>query len=108
MRWRLVLLIVCGLLLAACGGTTPAASPAGETGPIASDSKLLDRAGRVPPPDGALAPDFQFSMADGTTRKLSDFRGKKVLLNFWATWCYPCRTEMPDLQRAAQTAGSSV
>lgn len=48
---------------------------------------------------GQIAPDFQLSTLDGETVKLSDYRGKKVMLNFWATWCPPCRAEMPDLQK---------
>jgi peroxiredoxin len=49
---------------------------------------------------GAPAPDFTLTQLDGKTVKLSDLRGKKVLLNFWATWCVPCKTEMPDLMAA--------
>jgi thiol-disulfide isomerase/thioredoxin len=45
---------------------------------------------------GAPAPDFQLkSLADGKLVKLSDYKGKAVLLNFWATWCEPCKVEMP-------------
>lgn len=48
---------------------------------------------------GDLAPDFELETLDGDTVRLSDFRGKRVMLNFWATWCPPCRAEMPDMQR---------
>src|SRR3954470_17241648 len=47
-------------------------------------------------------PDLTFEDADGKPKKLSDWRGKTVLLNLWATWCVPCRKEMPALD-ALQT-----
>ncbi len=43
------------------------------------------------------APDFTLTAIDGVTVRLSDLRGKVVLLNFWATWCPPCEAELPDL-----------
>lgn len=51
---------------------------------------------------GKAAPDFELVDLNGKTVKLSDYRGKAVLLNFWATWCEPCKVEMPwfaDLQQ---------
>lgn len=51
---------------------------------------------------GVQAPDFELTSLDGKRVKLSDYRGKAVLLNFWATWCSPCKVEMPwfvDLQK---------
>src|SRR5690625_2621225 len=48
---------------------------------------------------GNIAPDFELETSDGETVKLSDFRGKRVMVNFWATWCPPCRAEMPDIQK---------
>ena len=44
-------------------------------------------------------PELSFSGADGKTVKLTDFRGRDLLLNLWATWCVPCRQEMPSLDR---------
>ncbi|KAA0956380.1 TlpA family protein disulfide reductase [Planococcus sp. ANT_H30] len=48
---------------------------------------------------GAKAPDFTLIDQHGQTVQLSDYRGKKVILNFWATWCPPCRAEMPHMQQ---------
>jgi thiol-disulfide isomerase/thioredoxin len=62
--------------------------------------RLVDDPGAAPRITG-IAPNFEWNAPDGTTKKLSDLRGKPVVLTFWATWCAPCRQEMPAMQRVA-------
>ena len=56
----------------------------------------------------SLAPDFTVYDAEGNVYRLSDFRGKPVVLNFWASWCGPCKSEMPDFEAAYQKYKDSV
>jgi|SRR4051812_21739858 len=57
---------------------------------------------------GAAAPDFQLKTLAGDTVKLSDLRGKKVMLNFWATWCPPCKAEMPEMEQFSKQIGDDT
>jgi peroxiredoxin len=57
---------------------------------------------------GELAPDFSLETLDGEEIRLSDFRGERVVLNFWASWCGPCREEMPDIQRVSEDKDVTV
>ena len=57
----------------------------------------------LPTDVGQRAPDLALETLDGQTVRLSELRGRVVLLNFWATWCVPCRAEMPEIQSAYET-----
>ena len=54
------------------------------------------------------APDFTVYDLEGKAHKLSDYRGKPVVLNFWASWCGPCKSEMPDFDEAYSQHGQSI
>jgi thiol-disulfide isomerase/thioredoxin len=89
---RLASLLVSGLLLL-WSVTAPAGHPA------KSAFSLL--------PEPRPLPAVEFIDAEGATHTLEDFRGRPVLLNVWATWCPPCREEMPALDRLQQTLGGT-
>lgn len=74
------------------------AEPAAETVP--DDTVGITR--------GQIAPDFELQTMDGETVRLSDYRGERVFINFWATWCPPCRAEMPDMQKIHEDGEGKV
>ena len=69
--------------------------------PIQANDMLMD-----PMPAANPAPDFNLMGMDGKTHTLEDLKGKFVLVNFWATWCNPCKVEMPLLEKLHQTLKS--
>jgi len=82
---------------------------------------ILNRTGKddapeMPPPmqsvptsqtsgTATLAPDYQLESIEGGSQKISDYRGSVVMLNFWATWCGPCKREIPDFIELQKTYG---
>ncbi|NJP06986.1 MAG: TlpA family protein disulfide reductase [Chloroflexaceae bacterium] len=91
--------------ISACGASSASTPPAGSHpgATIAVESAMLDTTDTNLLEVGDRAPDFRYTLADGSQHRLSDFQGQKVLLNFWASWCPPCTHEMPDIQQAATT-----
>ena len=64
----------------------------------ASHGMIAGGVGR--PLEGQPAPDFRLTLLDGSSLSLQDLRGQVVVVNFWASWCPPCKDEMPDLQES--------
>jgi len=81
----------------------PAPSPAGAAS--SSTSAATQPPSTQPLP---LIPDFKVLDIEGNTVKLSDFFGRPIILNFWATWCPPCKAELPDFNTAAAAHGDEV
>jgi thiol-disulfide isomerase/thioredoxin len=64
---------------------------------VAALCLIAGRASAAPPKEGEVAPPFTLTLVDGRQVSLEDLRGKVVVLNFWATWCAPCKRELPLL-----------
>ncbi len=92
-RWRPIPIFLLVFLLSWAGlSLLPAVAQSSSGNPA---SPLPTPLAERPP-----APDFKLIDTQSKAHSLSDYRGKVVLLNFWATWCEPCRKEIPSLQRA--------
>lgn len=87
--------------------TKPAVAPAPVNQPAVVQHSVAAKLEH--PADGALPPDYTFHDAAGKPVKIADFKGKVVVMNLWATWCAPCKIEMPQLAKLqAEYAGKPV
>ena len=78
---------------------------------LADDVRLDDLAAGETKADAVnknLAPDFTVYDLEGNAHSLSDFRGKPVIVNFWASWCGPCKREMPDFEEKFREYGEEI
>ncbi len=99
-----VLMFLLGFMVVSCASSsTPEPSPLPPTATPVVTVETATPASETSAASGgnsnALpAPDFTLQTLDGESVSLSDYRGKLVMINFWASWCPPCNSEMPDLQ----------
>lgn len=91
-----------GLALPSASEATSTSTPAAMA---STEAAAPPTEGETPPPEkrglgsGTTAPELELTLFDGKAFRLSDLRGKVVILNFWGSWCPPCRKEMPSFQR---------
>ncbi len=82
--------------------------PPTETIPAETAEATEEAMGEATEEVSYAAPDFTMLDWEGNERKLSEFVGKPVILNFWASWCGPCKSEMPDLEAAFEKYGEDI
>ena len=83
------------------GGEAKSSPPTSTANPLATGEMLTFVFKKSPEP----LPTFSFNDATGAAKSIADWKGKVVLLNMWATWCIPCRIEMPALERLQSELG---
>ena len=104
------LLVVAGILYKDLGQEMAPDQLAVQTQPTTETTKPTETTApaETTEPQLVLAPDFTVYDREGNPHKLSDFFGKPIVLNFWASWCGPCKMEMPDFQEKYLELGEEV
>ncbi len=88
-------------------GSSSAGSTSSDSGSGAQNAAGSSR-GNTTDADTVMAPDFTVTDSEGASVSLSQFRGKPIVLNFWASTCGPCQREMPEFQKAFETYGDEI
>ena len=101
---RLILVILILALLCGCSSAPAASTPAASTPAATEHDHEHDHAEH----SHSLAPDFTVYDLQGKPVKLSDFQGIPVVVNFWASWCGPCKSEMPDFEEVCKELEGKV
>ena len=100
--FQIFIIVSCLILSIGCGQKHENESVAAEQNKSVSEKVAKNNTSQKPtarpnrPPGSTLAPDFTLATTTGELVSMSDLRGKVILLNFWGTWCGPCRMELPD------------
>ena len=97
-KWMTVVAIMATLVSCGTGGKKNAENAAEQDTVVVSAQPVPDSVGYIVKV-GDVAPDFEMQLTDGTKQKLSDLRGKVVMLQFTASWCGVCRKEMPFIEK---------
>lgn len=105
-RWFRLVGLPAIVLVAIAAALVWLRAPSGDGNAVTLDAGALGDGGGEAAEEGRPAPDFVLQTSDGRSYRLSELRGHPVVLNFWATWCGPCKQEMPAFEQEARARTS--